>query len=393
MVEPEEQKKKPRNQLDVSQRLSSSVYTTVHEHREARIAVQDWHATTDGVVTGASQGSEVKLQTTPTSFQEPLVIGQMPRKAASWLDGVSAPENPPVTSLREDPMGDCLQQHQPRREDLIPQSEMKYISAAHILTESQTGTNWKFEGLVVRESIQERSVGSPSKRKAAVEKIVIDCIMVDRTGPVKVSVWDAAATQLQREVQRATNGSRPLLLLQKIRITQMARNEWNGNFVSPMKLLGSVASGEVGEGTSIRTLPAPQSPYNQNVTQYVTPTPPAAVHDFHQLQDYNLPLRGTFVGTVQNCTDLDATSTGQPKKDFDLVDDTGGAFACSVIGPHAKFTKINDNDKVVLYHAVGRRVGQTDAFVVYIFRDGFVVNIGTVNPVPAIRDRVKTRPM
>ena len=60
---------------------------------------------------------------------------------------------------------------------------------------------------------------------------------------------------------------------------------------------------------------------------------------------------------------------------------------------HAKYTKINDNDKVVLYHAVGRRVGHTDAFVVYIFRDGFVVNIGTVNPPPTIRDRVKTLPM
>ena len=131
MVEPEERKKKPRNQVAVAQRLGSSVRTTVREHREATIAVQDWHATMDGVVTSASQESEVKLQTTPTSFQEPMAIGQMPRKAASWLDGVSAPEHPPVTSLREDPMGDCLQQHQPRREGLVPQSEMKYISAAH----------------------------------------------------------------------------------------------------------------------------------------------------------------------------------------------------------------------------------------------------------------------
>ena len=123
----------------------------------------------------------------------------------------------------------------------------------------------------------------------------------------------------------------------------------------------------------------------------MAPTPPAAVHDFHQLQDYNLPFRGNFVGTVQNCTELDATSTGQPKRDFDLVDDTGGTFACSVTGSHAKYTKIGDNDKLVLYHAVGRRVGQTDAFVVYIIRDGFIVNIGTVNPAPMIRERVKTR--
>ena len=123
----------------------------------------------------------------------------------------------------------------------------------------------------------------------------------------------------------------------------------------------------------------------------MAPTPPAAVHDFQLLQEYNLPFRGTFVGAVRNCADLDATSSGQPKRDFDLVDDTGGTFACSVIGPHAKYIKINDNDKVVLYHAVGRRVGQSDAFVVYIFRDGFIANIGTVNPPPAIRERVTTR--
>ena len=215
--------------------------------------------------------------------------------------------------------------------------------------------------------------------------------MVDRTGPVLVSLWDSAAHQFQRVLQHAAKGSRPILLLQKVRITPMPQNDWNGNFVTPIKVLGSVASGEGGDGTNVQRLSAPLFPYNQKDTLFACPVPPAAVNDFRQLRDYTLPFRGTFVGCVQNLAELDVAASGQHKRDFDLVDEAGGTFACSIIGLHAKATKIQNNNKVILYYAGGRRVGQTDAFVVYIFRDGFVAVIGTVDPPPNILDRATTR--
>ena len=214
--------------------------------------------------------------------------------------------------------------------------------------------------------------------------------MVDRTGPVMVSLWDAAAHQLSRVVHNAPKGSRPLLLLQKVRITLMAQNDWNGTCVTSMKILGSVATGEAGEGTTIQRLSSPLSPYNQSHMHYVCPKPPAAVIDFHQLRDHRLPFRGTFIGCVQNLAPIDATGNGTYRRDFDLVDDAGRSFGCSVIGLQAKSTKLNDDAKVVLYHGVARRAGQTDTFVVYIFRDGFIANIGTVSPSPRIHEKVTT---
>ena len=68
-----------------------------------------------------------------------------------------------------------------------------------------------------------------------------------------------------------------------------------------------------------------------------------------------MPFRGTFVGSVRNRADLISSGTGQPNIDFDLVDDTGGTFACSVVGPHARYTRIKDNEKVVVYHAEADR--------------------------------------
>ena len=60
--------------------------------------------------------------------------------------------------------------------------------------------------------------------------------------------------------------------------------------------------------------------------------------------------------------------------------------------PHAKNTNFTDNDVVVLYYTTGRRVGQNGAFVVYIYRDGFVAKIGTMNPPPVIVEKVMTVP-
>ena len=163
--------------------------------------------------------------------------------------------------------------------------------------------------------------------------------MVDRTGPVLVSLWDSAAHRFQRALEQAAKGTRPILLLEKVRITPMPQNEWNGNFVTPVKVVGSVASGEGGDGTNVQRLPEPQSPYNKKETQFACPVPPIALDDFRQLRDYALPFRGTFVGCVQNLADLDVASSGQHKRDFDLVDETGETIACSIIGLHAKATK------------------------------------------------------
>ena len=104
-----------------------------------------------------------------------------------------------------------------------------------------------------------------------------------------------------------------------------------------------------------------------------------------------LAVPGNVRWMCTNLAELDVAASGQHKREFDLVDDAGETFACSIIGLHAKAIKLQNNDKVVVYYAVGRRVGQSDAFVVYIFRDGFVAAIGRVDPPPTILDRVMTR--
>ena len=297
-----------------------------------------------------------------------------------------------VAQFNDDPMGDFLKQSSPSKGCFVPPSEMQYVSAFGILNNQQGGTNWKFEGYVVQESVVERNIAMAGKRKGGGDKVVLDCVMVDRTGPVMVSLWDSAVVQFQRAMQQTAAGEKPLFLLQRVRIAALAQNDWNGFFVSPMKVLGSVASGEGGEGTIIQKLSATASPFNRKDMRFEWPTAPMAVYNFAQLRDASLPFRGTFLGTVRNLTQLDVNSNGQWKRDFDLVDEAGRSISCSAQHPHAKNTNLADNDIVVLYFTTGRRAGPNGAFNVFIFRDGFITKVGTMNPPPVIHEKVMMSP-
>ena len=95
---------------------------------------------------------------------------------------------------------------------------------------------------------------------------------------------------------------------------------------------------------------------------------------------------------MQNLEAVDVNSSGQLKRDFELVDEAGRSISCSAQNLQAKSTTFAENDVVVLYYGTGRRAGQNGAFVVYIYRDGFVAKIGTMNPPPSITEKVMAAP-
>ena len=276
----------------------------------------------------------------------------------------------------------------------LEQKESEYVSALDLQRRKFTGVHWKYEGYVMdAPSIQTRTVttGSNSKRKASNEKIVVDCILYDRTGAVSVSLWDAAADEFMRIVSTHPAEKRLIIELEHFCVQPLGRTDWNGTSVTTINILKSVASTDSRVMTQVRVCTETHSPYNHKTTGFVIPDPPIALHQFQNLKTQALPFRGTFVGTVTNVGELEYSTNGQPKRAFHIVDDLGYWFPCCACGYNAACWRTPENTKAVIYFGSARTMNQETSFILYVFRDGLIVPITTVPSAPAKRVDVSTR--
>ena len=97
------------------------------------------------------------------------------------------------------------------------------------------------------------------------------------------------------------------------------------------------------------------------------------MHQFQGLKTQSLPFRGSFAGNVSDVAEPDYTSNGQPKRDFNLVDDIGAWFPCCAIGRAATDWRAPANVKVIIYFGTGRLATQGTGFALYAFRDGLIL--------------------
>ena len=86
---------------------------------------------------------------------------------------------------------------------------VEYVSAAMIMEKKLPGRHWKFEGYVLEpKAVQPRTVQ---------HYMVVEFIMLDRTGPVCVTLWGDVAKQAMRDIGELADGTRLLLLVSGFR--------------------------------------------------------------------------------------------------------------------------------------------------------------------------------
>ena len=79
---------------------------------------------------------------------------------------------------------------------------------------------------------------------------------------------------------------------------------------------------------------------------------------------------------VADVQDEEISQAGQLKKYFDLVDDTGAWLSCCACGRNATSKALQNGNEVVLYFAHGRPVLGGSQAMVYILKDGAIVQCG-----------------
>ena len=94
---------------------------------------------------------------------------------------------------------------------------------------------------------------------------------------------------------------------------------------------------------------------------------------------------------VSNVQSLEASTTGQAKRCFDLVDEVGSWIKCCAIGRNATSHAITEAVYVIAYFAHGRPPLGSSAAMLLIPKDSVVAPVGEKNPPLAKRTYIRIR--
>ena len=123
-------------------------------------------------------------------------------------------------------------------------------------------------------------------------------------------------------------------------------------------------------------LPKPTAP---NLTTMVYEVPPSdcCITQFRALRNrLNHPFRLTVKGKVADVQPVEMSTAGNPKRVFDIVDNSGVYFTCCAMKHNAESKALVNNNEVVLYYGTGRGPIGGVKGMLYLMKDALIVPFG-----------------
>jgi len=198
-------------------------------------------------------------------------------------------------------------------------------------------------------------------------------ILVDKTGPIKVVLWQEAVEDYMRAQIRIND----MIYLESFQVMDTKKNDWNGSILTPLRFIQSVGSMKNRKATIIKKINVTSSPFMRKDVQFRKPDSRVCIYSFESVQeDLHGSFRGSFAGTVCDVQEEDETQTGQCKRLFNLVDSTGSWLQCCALGRHTKSKFLEAQMQIILYNGTGRApVGNTSGLL-YAMKDAVIVPYG-----------------
>ena len=124
---------------------------------------------------------------------------------------------------------------------------------------------------------------------------------------------------------------------------------------------------------------------------FSVPPPKVCVSTFAAVRSRmaNTPWRGSFAGTVCGVQPLEETGKGEPKRKFELVDNSGSWFQCCALGKQALARSIKNGSQVVVFFVTARPGTGDESGTAYLFRESCMIRTGTVDKPPTKRVRIE----
>lgn len=218
-----------------------------------------------------------------------------------------------------------------------------------------------------------------SPKRSRAEIVVIDMLLLDRTGPVLFTlIGSVAVSQFQEAL---SNGGAPgtIVSISVARIAELPENKWNGSRLTNLRFLSSVPSSGDVVGTEVSLLQQGASPY-LSASAYTPLADNACISSFQRKADaLKAPFRGNFRGTVVEVQGLDMTQQGTPKRLFKLVDVAGSYLVCCALVGNAQSTALQNMQDIVIYFATGRGPIGSSPGMLYLMKDALMISVGVAN--------------
>ena len=273
----------------------------------------------------------------------------------------------------------------------VEHKETTWLSVAQLFNGDCYGNAWKFDGVIVEFDQQPRTFErqTPQKRRISKgngkvsnssETYVMNVTLADRSGPVILNLWDAAADAFLRQIQNKNEEQNKLILrVEHLRIADIPSNDYNGNILTTMKALHSVTESPALLGTTLSLVEIPSSPFMTSHV-YSAPTAHACISQYFSVKSQLVPpFRATLRGVLQDVQVGEVTQTGQAKCTFALVDEMGSWLQCCAIGRNASGKNLENGNEVVLYYASGRKGTGINDGMVWLFKESMIIKVGRKN--------------
>ena len=164
----------------------------------------------------------------------------------------------------------------------VSEEDYTWMSARGILECSSEHKKCKFQGMILACDMEPRKIESNNdtsrrRRNQPIETKIADLLLIDKTGPINASLWNGLADEIcavWRSISDAKKNRRQvsaIVELSKVRIQAARKSDWNGELLSQMRSLVSIAPCEGEAGTSIQVKSTATAP-NMMTSLYSVPS-------------------------------------------------------------------------------------------------------------------------
>jgi hypothetical protein len=164
--------------------------------------------------------------------------------------------------------------------------------------------------------------------------------------------------------------------MENIRIAEMVQNKWNGDKLTPMKIVHTVYHASDSQRTILSFPERPSSEYLITAL-YSAPSPPECIHHFSSIRPgLKAPFKVTVKGMICDVQNISESQAGHPKRLFDIVDKSGCWMHCCAMGRNAGSKALVAGCDVVVYHSTGRAPLGESFGMLYLLKDAVIVPLG-----------------
>ena len=172
----------------------------------------------------------------------------------------------------------------------------------------------------------------------------------------------------------------------------MANSDWNGEFVTPMRVAhtltpeaetptkkkqrtsATTASLSLRDGTRLTMIRKSTSPFMGHDVKFPKPQLPLVVVSYSEsLSKAKCPFRVSIAGTIHDLHEAEPTNNGELRRNLKLADEQGRWVHCVAHGRHAEDDSLENFRRIIVYFCSTRPGTGHVAQAIRFFKEAFIV--------------------